>query len=156
MPPQSGVYRIQNLSSGTVLDLTDGSSTDGTRIQGFAERELTDVWVPAQLWVVALVSGTNIYTIQNACSRTYVDISGGSFNDGTPLVGFEGTSKSEQRWALIPSSTHSGYYVIQNQASKTYIDLENGNPANGTKVQIWSGSGASTNDNNQLWKFINV
>jgi len=48
----------------------------GTKVQGFQKRELSDVWVPAQLWVISQVGDDPIYTIQNANSRTYMTLSG--------------------------------------------------------------------------------
>ncbi|KAI0090522.1 ricin B-like lectin [Irpex rosettiformis] len=155
MALQSGVYYIQNLGSGTVLDLSGGSSTDGTKIQGYAQRPLTDVWVPAQLWVVALVEGSNTFTLQNACARTYADIQGGNIANGTPLVGFEGTSQAEQRW-VITLSTNNTSYVIQNKTSGTYVDLQSGSTANGATIQIWGSEGPTTTNKNQLWNFVRV
>ena len=48
----------------------------GTKVQGFAKHELNDVWASAQLWIIARVPNTDTYTIQNANSRTYLDLSG--------------------------------------------------------------------------------
>jgi hypothetical protein len=45
----------------------------GTTVQGHAKRELSDGWVPAQLWVISQ-AGTNLYTIENTNSRTYLDL----------------------------------------------------------------------------------
>jgi hypothetical protein len=42
-------------------------------VQGYAKRELSDDWVPAQLWVINEV-GNNLYTIENTNSRTYLDL----------------------------------------------------------------------------------
>jgi hypothetical protein len=45
----------------------------GTTVQGYAKRELSDPWVPAQLWIISQ-AGTNLYTIENTNSRTYLDL----------------------------------------------------------------------------------
>ena len=47
----------------------------GTKVQGFEKRELSDPWVPAQLWVINEVE-QGVYTIQNTNSRTFADLSG--------------------------------------------------------------------------------
>ena len=49
----------------------------GTKVQGFAKHELNDVWASAQLWIIARVPNTDTYTIQNANSRTYLDLQNG-------------------------------------------------------------------------------
>ncbi|EJF58760.1 ricin B-like protein, partial [Dichomitus squalens LYAD-421 SS1] len=98
---ETGVYFIQNAGTGTVLDLTLGSNANGTKVQGFTKHELNDVWVSAQLWIIAQVPGTDEYTIQNANSRTYLDLTGSTSlateRNGTPLIGFEPTGNPNQR-----------------------------------------------------------
>jgi hypothetical protein len=79
---------IQNRGTGTVLDLANGQGKDtlsrdeprsncglivGPTVQGYTKRELSDSWVPAQLWIINQVS-TNTYTIENTNSRTYLDL----------------------------------------------------------------------------------
>lgn len=48
------------------------STTTGTKVQGFAKHELSENWVPAQLWVVN--KNGNDYTIENANSRTLLTL----------------------------------------------------------------------------------
>ena len=45
----------------------------GTKVQGFTKHEFSDPWVPPQLWVVSQVNN-QIYTIQNANGRTFLDL----------------------------------------------------------------------------------
>ena len=45
----------------------------GTDVQGYAKRELSDVWVPAQLWIINKGSD-GYYTLENPNSRTYLDL----------------------------------------------------------------------------------
>jgi len=45
----------------------------GTDVQGYVKRELADVWVPAQLWVINKGSD-GYYTFENTNSRTYLDL----------------------------------------------------------------------------------
>ena len=49
----------------------------GTRITGVEKHELSDVWVPTQLWVISQVDTENIYMIENVNSRTYMDLAMG-------------------------------------------------------------------------------
>ena len=47
----------------------------GTRVHGYQKRALNDLFVPAQLWVVTHGSG-GAYTVENANSRTLMDLTG--------------------------------------------------------------------------------
>ncbi|EPS97737.1 hypothetical protein FOMPIDRAFT_82405 [Fomitopsis schrenkii] len=152
MSIQSGVYFIQNAGTGTVLDLENGSSANSTKVHGYQKRELSDNWVPAQLWVVSLVEG-NLYTIENTNSRTYLDLTASNVASGTPIIGYQGTSNPNQRWAILRNSADTAY-VIQNQATGTFVDLLDGNSANLTPVNGWAGQGVTTPNTHQLWKFI--
>ena len=53
----------------------------GTKVQGWQQRELNDVWVSAQLWIVTSINNSGEYSIQNANSRTYLTLT-----DGTRLT----------------------------------------------------------------------
>lgn len=49
----------------------------GTKVQGYAKRELNDSWVSAQLWIISQVGNDAVYTIQSAGSRTFLDLDKG-------------------------------------------------------------------------------
>ena len=49
----------------------------GTKVQGWQQRELNDVWVSAQLWIVTSINSSGEYSIQNANSRTYLTLTDG-------------------------------------------------------------------------------
>ncbi|EPS96276.1 hypothetical protein FOMPIDRAFT_82284 [Fomitopsis schrenkii] len=152
MSIETGVYFIQNAGTGTVIDLNNGLSADGTQVHGYQKRELSDGLVPAQLWIVSLV-GNDVYTIENTNSRTYLDLSNAA--NGTHIIGYQGTGEPNQRWSILRNSADTAY-VIQNLATDTFVDLSNGDPANLTPVNGWAGQGVTTPNNNQLWKFIRV
>ncbi|KAI0768440.1 ricin B-like lectin [Irpex lacteus] len=150
---ENGIYFIQNAGTGTVLDLNGGSGANGTKIQGFAKRELNDPWVPAQLWIITKIDNSDSYTVENANGRTYVDLTNGLVADNTPIIGNQGPGGANQRWKFI-RNTKKTAYVIQNEASKTYIDLYGGGVPDGTPVNGYAGSGADTTNQNQLWQLI--
>ncbi|EPS97703.1 hypothetical protein FOMPIDRAFT_82435 [Fomitopsis schrenkii] len=153
-PVPSGVYFIQNLGTGTVLDLDNGSSANGTKVHGYQKRDLSDNWVPAQLWVVSQIGDSSLYTIENANSRTNLDLTGSNAADGTPIIGSQATPDAEnQRWAILRNREDTAY-VIQNKGSGTYVDLLYGNSANLTPVNGWAGQGVTTPNTHQLWKFV--
>ncbi|KAI0076829.1 ricin B-like lectin [Panus rudis PR-1116 ss-1] len=148
-----GVYFIQNLGSGTVLDLVYGSSQNGTKVEGHAKWELGERWCPVQLWIVAKDKDGSTYVIQNASGGTYMDLKNGSSSKDTPVICYEHSGNSTQKWRIILNS-HKTAYVIQNVGTGTYIDLLDGSNKDNTPVNGWTGEGASTTNTHQLWKFI--
>lgn len=49
----------------------------GTSVEGTAKRELSDAWVPAQLWILTKTD-SNTYAVQNGNSRTYLAVTDGT------------------------------------------------------------------------------
>lgn len=147
---QDGVYYIQNSGSGTVVDLFDGSSNPGAKLQGYQKHELGNVWAPAQLWIITS-DDEGLYTLQNANSRTFVELN--SPENGTRMVCNPPNGKKSQQFKITRSSGGT-YYVIQNVETQTYMDLYNGGAANNTPVNGWKGSGPTTENPNQLWLIV--
>ncbi|EPT03296.1 hypothetical protein FOMPIDRAFT_1046850 [Fomitopsis schrenkii] len=153
MAIKSGVYFIQNAGTGTVLDLPNGDSANGTKVRGYEKHKLGDSWVSAQLWIVCQLGDDPVYSIQNARSRTYLNLTSDGPTNGTPITGFESTGDSHQHWEIYRNNADTGY-VIENKATTTYVDLKGGKSDNGTLVQNWAGDGVQTTNKNQLWKFV--
>ncbi|TBU21800.1 ricin B-like lectin [Dichomitus squalens] len=154
---ENGVYFIQNVRTGTVIELAVGSSKDGTIVQGYVKRELNDVSVSAQLWIIGHAGNTGEYTIQNANSRTYLDLQGNSAPEngghGTRVIGYHQTGVQSQRWIIKRSSKNTSYSII-NGVTGTYMDLDGG--SNGTPIMTFRGEGIgySTTNENQLWHIV--
>ena len=107
-----------------LCDLTVRSRMAGTKIQGYQKRELNDPWAPAQLWVIAQVGTSDLYTIENTNSRTYLQLGMVSLAhsqrlyswicidsnaNGAPIAGYNSTGKPDQQWAITRNSTHTSY-----------------------------------------------
>ncbi|KAI0777107.1 ricin B-like lectin [Irpex lacteus] len=150
---ESGIYYIQNTSSGRVLELHHGSTADGTKILGREKRELSDEWVSAQLWIIVKIDRDSVYTIQNANSRTYMDLVKGNAANGTPIVGCHHINIANQRWIITLSASKTAY-VIKSQATGTYLDLFGGASPEASSVTGWAGAGASTSNTHQLWNIV--
>ncbi|EPS99469.1 hypothetical protein FOMPIDRAFT_82645 [Fomitopsis schrenkii] len=160
-PPPAGVYFIQNIATKTVLELAGGSNANSTSIYASQQRNFSDELVPAQLWVISQDgTGNSAFKIENANSRTIMDLSAADSADGTPIIGYQSTGGSNQRWAILRTNSIATTYVIQNQATgmiihhQAYIDLLNGSSANGTAINGWSGRGVDTTNTHQLWTLI--
>ncbi|KAK7045877.1 hypothetical protein VNI00_007306 [Paramarasmius palmivorus] len=168
---------IQNAGVALVVDLSTGSSLDGTPVIGFTKHPSqwptsTDLIASNQLWLVEPVANaSDTFTIRNLKTGTYVDLLDGKGGDHIPIQGRKGTGKDNQKWVikldpqgkykfviLIPRYTVFHLQVtlrIQNVASKTFVDLLNGGSANGTEINGWSGDWTSTNTHQQ-WVFQRV
>jgi hypothetical protein len=100
----------------------------GTPVQGYAKRELSDGWVPTQLWIINHV-GTNIYTIENANSRTFLDL-GMLFSEpysrlllmklvqaanpnGTSVLGRPATGSDHQKWVISRNTNGTAYVYVK-------------------------------------------
>ncbi|TBU29666.1 ricin B-like lectin [Dichomitus squalens] len=144
----SGVYFIKAFAALTVLTLLNG-----TMVQGDAKRDLTDPSVISQLWVVAQVNGTSLYTIENAQGGTFLDLLGGSNASATPVVGNSQSGSSVQQWSFMPTSANTTYTIV-NSATNTVIDLLAGGTADGTAVNGWEYTGPT--NTNQVWDLVRV
>ncbi|GJE89267.1 ricin B lectin domain-containing protein [Phanerochaete sordida] len=153
---QSGVYFIQNVASGTVLDLVGGSDTDGTKVTATTKRELCEQQVATQLWVIQLDDNerdSQPCHIESAASRTYLDLTNGT----SDLIcnGLKGRNDDpDNQWWLITRDSKRTAYVIFNTSTKTYVTLKDGKVASGTSVVGASGTGSATTDTNQLWHIV--
>ncbi|EJF58729.1 hypothetical protein DICSQDRAFT_172744 [Dichomitus squalens LYAD-421 SS1] len=166
----NGIYFIQNIGTGTVADLANGSSDNGTKVQGYSKRELNDPSASAQLWIITRVEHDE-YTIRNANSCKYMDIKGGTTVDSTPVVACQGTGHRNQRWAIKRNDKKTAYvqcgewqyvllFVDSSETSNrhvcidaSYLDYGWGTE-NGTPMQIWAGIGPSTVHPLQLWHVV--
>ncbi|GJE89238.1 ricin B lectin domain-containing protein [Phanerochaete sordida] len=145
---QDGVYFIQNIGTGEVMDLLNASNAKDTTVQGFVKREPTDTWVPAQLWVIS--ERSDHYRIESAV-RSHLELSSAT---GDVVCNAE-TNNSNQKWKIYRNSNKTAY-VIQNVDTGTYASLGSGSVTNYPKIVGASGSGAATTDSKQLWLIVRV
>ncbi|KAF7371279.1 Ricin-type beta-trefoil lectin domain-containing protein [Mycena sanguinolenta] len=158
MPIFQGTYTITNQKSQTRVDLDNGNSANGTKVQGyrsFGPDNLT--YYPNQVWKVQYTNklGVDSYTISNVRTGTYIELSDGT--DGTQVTCSAAAAGSDtsdnQEWEFIKVD-NSGYYKVRNVKFQTYLDIDSGSSADGTKIQAWWG--LLDGNENQLWAFNKV
>jgi len=107
--PGAGTYTLSNLKSGTVLELSNGNSANGTQAQGWVR--LTDPGDPAihnQEWSFILVAAST-YRLVNVRSGTALDLSNGGSANGTKLQGWEILEPdTNQHWFIERRTTPEG------------------------------------------------
>jgi len=168
----SGVYFIQNVGTGTVMDLQNGTEADGitptlgTQALCYEKRLLLDRAVSSQLWILVQSGANNVFTIQNARTTTFMDILSGNFPNGAPIIVNPKSTNISQTWKITRNSNKTAY-VIQNMlnsanygTSSGFADLSQGGQANETPVNGLNGDGydgsgvAITTNSQQLWRVV--
>ena len=96
-----------------------------------------------QDWYISKLSN-GLYTLYNARSGKYLDVSGASTQSGANVQIWQNTGACAQQWAIVTNS--NGYRLVSACSGKS-LDIDGGNIANGTNVQIWD----SNNSAAQRW-----
>ncbi|KAJ7261516.1 ricin B lectin domain-containing protein [Mycena rebaudengoi] len=116
----AGHYSLQNLRSGTYLDLWDGNSANGTKIVG--HRPMGPNGTPAanQQWEIT-ASGGFYRKVRNAATQTYMNLLGSYIHDGNPVHGWEYTVEEEDalwRFEWLSVTTIDIGRALSNNAHK--------------------------------------
>lgn len=91
----------------------------------------------------------SFFIVSNICGY-YLDVRGGSTNDGAEVWVYSQNKLPNQRWMLEDQG--NGFYIIRNQNSRKVLDVTGWNANNGTKLDQWE----STNADNQLWQIVHL
>lgn len=97
-----GAYKMQNLHSGTFVDLSNGSPSNDTKVQGW-EGSVNDT-NKNQQWVISGAEVAGFWRVQNVASGTYMNLLDITPNDGTPIVGWEHFNNDNQLWTIQPAT----------------------------------------------------
>ncbi|KAF9533829.1 ricin B lectin domain-containing protein [Crepidotus variabilis] len=131
-------YKIQNVQSKTVIDLSQG---DNETI--FAWQFLN---AANQKWTLTSVGG-NKWTIQSvAQSSKYL-----SYGDAAEGSHCKGTTTATQ-WFIVPDPNNKTHFRIYTDKSAFVVDVSEGKPDNGTVIFLWVERGH--NYDNQLWEIV--
>jgi glucosylceramidase len=144
--PVTGVnYYITSKNSGSVIDDTGWSTTNGTvqqqwsKVSGQQDQQWT--FVPAD---------PGFYYIKNRYSGLVLDDTGWSTTNGTAIQQWSNVSgQQNQEWSL--SSAGGGYYNIVNRYSGKVLDVTGQSTANGAVIEQWS---LVSGQANQLWSLV--
>jgi hypothetical protein len=97
-------WKLENVQSGTLLDLTEGNRGNGTRIQGWSG-STTSADNKNQLWrLVTADTGGRVVIIQNIGTGTLVDLKEGNNRNGTQVQAWEGRVENQnpnQLWRVL-------------------------------------------------------
>lgn len=120
-PVHGELYYIRNVASGTRMDLNNGSSDGGTRIQGWQEGDTNN-----QRWTVRLAErADNIdwFWIECRASSTVLDLNNGDSGNGTPCSGYRISQwkNSNQMFRFIEDGPDRWRYVSSFRLCQTFL-----------------------------------
>jgi hypothetical protein len=137
--PAVATDRVTASHSGLLLDVSGGSTADGSKIIQWSDTGGTN-----QRWRLARVTG-NVYTITGVGSGRCLEVPDRSTTQGTRLDIFTCNGGANQQWAL--TGTGSSTYQLVNLGSGQVADVVSGATTTGAEVEQWPNNGGA----NQKW-----
>jgi hypothetical protein len=147
--PANGVYRIQNLASGMVLDGGGSGTTKGTWIVQDANTGGTN-----QQWNVSSL-GNGSYEVLGVADGLSLDDYADATANGTEIDAYTINASTGQTWIFTPTS--GGYYTIASQdivnaGGGSCIEPSGGSTASGAQIVIYT----CTNTSAEQWEFVPI
>ena len=135
-----GTYTISTLlNSNYVLDVKDGSTSNGANIQLYEANDTA-----AQQFKVSHDSQGYV-TFTNVKSGRVLDLNGAVVKDAGNIQQYTSNGTRAQKWIVKPDGNG---YVVMSAINPNYIlDLSGGSVRNGSNVQLYSAKGS----NSQRW-----
>ncbi|MFI6350340.1 RICIN domain-containing protein [Streptomyces sp. NPDC050560] len=144
-----GVYLLVNAGSGKVLDVPGGGRDNGVSVEQW--ERLGPRGSRGQQWSLCYDADHGAYVVRRPDVGKYLDVCGGSLENGASVQVWEYTSSDAQRWLLRPDA-RTGRYAVVNVGSGRVLDVADGSRADGANVQQWDDRGAA----GQRWEFVPV
>lgn len=131
-------YEVENLNSGKVLDVTNGSNADKTNLQ-----QVDANGSMAQRFRFYSAGTGNYYLKSQLGTMITADKENANIYLGNAVL------SNEQKWQMkrvIPkgveiSVSNGNYRIFSSLANRMVLDISNGSRNNGANVQIWSDNG---------------
>ncbi len=95
--------------------------------------------IAKQLWHFEYNSDGSYY-IKSYFNNKYLDVSGGSDCNGTPVGVWDSNSDLSQKWFLV--STSEGF-ILKSACCDRIMDVAGGSEDDGTPIQLWESNGSS-------------
>ena len=124
---------------GRVLDLTAGSTANGTRLQLWQANNS-----PAQAFALAPTTDTlpnGTYTLTVANTSLAIDVANASYASGANVQVFQSNNSGAQKWNVTRNA--DGTYTIVNAASGKALDVAGGSAYSGANVQQYQPNGSA-------------
>ena len=127
---KDGWYKIQNMGSGLVLDVANGSRSSGTNVWQCGWNG-TD----AQLWQIINNGGSYFLRNKLGC---YLDVYDGKASNGTNIWVYSFNASNAQRFTFTQTRFADGNYKIHSLLSKDYcIDVYDASSADFANIWLY-------------------
>lgn len=150
-PPINGQYIVVNRNSTKVMEVQNGSASNGANIR----QNSYNANATYQRWNITPLPSTNggdysYYSITAVHSGKAVDVNNYSYADNANVQQWTYGNGANQQW--IFEYVSNGWFNIRSRWSGKYLDVYGVSTANGANIEQWSGNGGL----NQQWRLIPV
>jgi endoglucanase len=139
--PATGIYKITNVNSSLVMEVSGASKASGAEVDQYTWNGGTN-----QEWTLAYLSN-GLYSLTNVNSGMVLDVSGASKSMGGDLIQYTSNSGSNQEFII--SQTADGNYKIVNSNSGYAVEVPGSSKSTGVQLDQWGLNGGT----NQEWVF---
>ena len=128
-----GIYSFATaLNEGKVLDLADGSTSDGANVQLYSSNGTF-----AQKWKVSKAEHAgNTYRFESIKSGKYLAVNGNN-------VCQKAYDENSEYQLWTPASIEAGAYILKNVGTGTVLDVSNASTTDGANIQVYSSNGSN-------------
>jgi hypothetical protein len=149
-PVINGKYIIVNRLSGKVLEVPNGSTTDGTYL-----KQNTNAGTNYQQWNVTPVASTiggdySYFSFTAMHSGKVMDNYNWSLENGGLVDAWTSYSNTVQQWFLEYAG--NGWFFIRNRFSGKCLEVADSSLVDGANIQQWDKDGGA----NQQWRLVSV
>jgi hypothetical protein len=143
-----GIYYIQNMRSGKVLDVVNESKDLRAAIIQW------DWWNGNNQKWIAKTEGLKTYSFRNKNSNMVLESPWGNNVWGTILQQWGYNGGDNQKWYLHygGNSSNADWFTLRNKQNWLCIDVNAGSRSNGERIIQWE----YNNADNQLWQFVRI
>ncbi len=135
-------YKLVNVHSGKLLDVSGGSTTDGGAIIQWTDNGGTN-----QQWALTPSTGGS-YRLFNRNSGKDLDVAAASTSDGGAVDQWTDNGGANQQWNLVLVSGTT--YKLVNVHSGKVLDVAGASTSDGGAVDQWTDNGGT----NQQWNLV--
>ncbi|MCK1796957.1 RICIN domain-containing protein [Streptomyces sp. XM4193] len=126
-------YRVRNVGSGLLLEVYEGRTAGGVRVQQGSRPGSGDL--PGQLWrITPVYEGSALRHVVSVASGKRLDVTGASLEPGAPIQQWRANNFGAQEWLLEEHVAKPGTYSLVSYLSGLLLEIpdsskEEGAPA---------------------------
>ena len=140
---ESVVYTFENLNSGMLMEVTNGTMADKTNIQQWGANGYD-----CQKWILKSFGSGNYYWIRSAQDESYALKADGSSNGGNIFLTPYSTKDSSQLFRFTKNIDGSYSIITHASKDKCLVEVASASKESGANVQQWENTDSSC----QRWK----